>query len=91
MSKRKNIRISFTPEQADFLAACVTSGRYQSTSEVVRESIRLLQDRQLLRDAKVARVRALVQEGADALDRGHVIDGDTFFREWDDEIDRLDH
>ena len=41
MTKRENISVSFTPQQAEFLAACVASGRYQSTSEVVREAVRL--------------------------------------------------
>jgi putative addiction module CopG family antidote len=45
MANRRNISISFTPEQAEFLAACVASGRYQSTSAVVREGVRLLEDR----------------------------------------------
>ena len=65
MATRENISVSFTPHQAEFLAACVASGRYQSMSEVVRE-------------------------GAGQLDRGEVIDGETFFREWDEELDALD-
>ena len=45
-AKRENISASFTPQQAEFLAACVASGRYQSTSEMVREAVRLLEDQQ---------------------------------------------
>ena len=45
-AKRENISVSFTPQQAEFLAACVASGRYQSTSEVVREAVRPLEDQQ---------------------------------------------
>ena len=40
MAKRENISVSFTPEQSSFLSACVGSGRYQSTSEAVREGVR---------------------------------------------------
>ena len=87
MAKRENISVSFTPEQAEFLASCVASGRYQSTSEVVREAIRLLEDHQARREAEVVRARELIQEGADQLDRGEVVDGETFFREWDEELD----
>ena len=64
MPKRVNISVSFTPQQAEFLAACVASGRYQSTSEVVREGLRLLQDRQRRHQAELERARALTQEGA---------------------------
>jgi len=90
MANRENISVSFTPHQAEFLADCVASGRYQSTSEVVREGLRLLENRQERRQAELERARALIQEGADQLDRGEVIDGDTFFREWDEELDALE-
>ena len=33
MANRENISVSFTPHQAEFLADCVASGRYQSMSE----------------------------------------------------------
>lgn len=90
MAKRENISVSFTPQQAKFLADCVASGRYQSTSEVVRDGVRLLADREERRQAELERVRSLIQTGSDQLDRGQVIDGDSFFREWDEEIDALE-
>ena len=90
MANRKNISVSFTPQQAEFLASCVASGRYQSTSEVVREGLRLLEDRQERRLAELERARALIQKGSDQLDRGQVVDGETFFREWDEELDALE-
>jgi antitoxin ParD1/3/4 len=90
MAKRKNISVSFTPRQAEFLTACLASGRYQSTSEVVREGLRLLEDHQERREAELERARVLIQEGADQLDRGEVVDGETFFREWDQELDVLE-
>lgn len=90
MANRENISVSFTPQQAAFLASCVESGRYQTTSEVVREGLRLLQDRQERRQAELERARALIQVGADKLDRGDVTDGETFSREWDEELDSLE-
>jgi antitoxin ParD1/3/4 len=90
MAKRENISVSFTPQQAEFLVACVASGRYQSVSEVVREGIRLLEERQRRLEAELERARALIQEGADQLDRGEIVDGETFFREWDEELDALE-
>lgn len=89
MPNRENISISFTPEQAAFLAGCVKSGRYQSTSEVVREAVRMLEHQTERREAELARVRAMIQEGADQIDRGEVVDGDAFFHEWDEELEEL--
>lgn len=87
MAKRESISVSFTPRQAAFLADCVASGRYQSASEVVREAVRLLEDRLARRSMDLERARELVREGAADLDRGAVVDADTFFAEWDDELD----
>jgi antitoxin ParD1/3/4 len=90
MAVRENISVSFTPQQAAFLASCVASGRYQSTSEVVREALRLLQDQQARRLVELDRVRAMIREGAEELDRGDVIDHATFFRDWDQELLRIE-
>lgn len=90
MAHRQNISVSFTPEQAQFLSSCVASGRYQSASEVVREALRLLEDRQALNQAEVERARAHVQEGAEQLDRGDVVDAAEFFSGWDSELDALE-
>jgi antitoxin ParD1/3/4 len=45
MSKRISQSISLTPELDRFVQAQVTSGRYQTASEVIRDALRLLQDR----------------------------------------------
>ena len=75
MAKRENISVSFTPEQASFLSACVGSGRYQSTSEAVRE-------------AELNSLRDKIAAGAAELNAGRVVDGERFFAEWDQEKDR---
>lgn len=90
MPRRQNISISFTPQQADFLVSCVESGRYQSASEVVREAVRMLQDDHDRRRAELERARALIRQGAEQLDRGEVVDDKTFFRDWDEELDRIE-
>jgi antitoxin ParD1/3/4 len=41
----------------------VDSGRYASASEVLRDSLRLLEEREKLRDAKLKALRSAIAEG----------------------------
>jgi antitoxin ParD1/3/4 len=51
---------------------------YNSASEVVREGLRLLQQRDELRDAKLKALRSEIQEGIDDLEAGRSKDGRKF-------------
>jgi antitoxin ParD1/3/4 len=42
MAVRRSITVSITPEQDDLIRLCLQSGRFASTSEVVRAALRLL-------------------------------------------------
>ena len=44
MTKRAALNVSLTPELVAFVASQVRSGRYGSASEVVRTSLRLLEE-----------------------------------------------
>ncbi len=90
MATRRNISVSFTPEQAEFLTSLVDRGTYQSVSEVVRAALRPFQHRQAVLDAEMDRARRDIEAGADQLDRGRIVDGDAFFEEWDAELDELE-
>src|SRR5438552_18904665 len=46
-----------------FVKELVESGRYNNASEVVRDGLRLLGDREKLREIKVAELRRLADEG----------------------------
>ena len=42
MPTRRSITVSITPEQEALIRTCLQSGRFASTSEVVRAALRLL-------------------------------------------------
>lgn len=60
------MNVSLTEELEQFVCEKVESGRYRSKSEVVRSALRLLQDRETLRDVKLEELREAVQKGLDS-------------------------
>jgi len=60
------MNVSLTPELEKLINEKVDSGLYQTASEVVREALRLLKER----DYERARLQADVQAGFDQLSRG---------------------
>ena len=78
---RTTVNISITPELDAFLQARVQSGRYQTTSEVVREALRLLERQEAERDQAVQQLRARLEQGAAEASRGELLDGDAVFEE----------
>ena len=65
-----NISISLTPELLGLIKAKVESGRYTSTSEVVREALRLLERAERLESDRIETLRRAWQEGVDSADAG---------------------
>ena len=49
-----------------FVNKLVKSGRYNSKSEVVREGLRLLADREQKREAQIAELRAAFRQGIES-------------------------
>lgn len=66
----------------DFITEAVKNGRYGSRSEVLREGVRLVQER----EAKWARFDAEIQKGIDSSERGESIPLDQAFDELKDYI-----
>ncbi|WP_407049658.1 type II toxin-antitoxin system ParD family antitoxin [Methyloraptor flagellatus] len=58
-----NLNVSLTDELADYVKAKVESGRYTSSSEVVREALRLLERQDHLEAEKLRFLREAWAEG----------------------------
>ena len=81
MANRTTVNISLTPELGAFLQSRVKSGRYQTTSEVVREALRLLERLERDRAQAFQELRAKLARGAAQAARGTLLDGDEVFEE----------
>jgi antitoxin ParD1/3/4 len=75
------MNVSLTPELEQLIHERVKTGRYHSASEVVREALRLLEDRDELRRLRLADLRQKVATGLESLDRGEGLDGEAVFDE----------
>ena len=69
------MNVSLTPELEAMIDSKVGSGKYNSASEVVREGLRLLQQRDEMHEAKLNALRAEIQLGIDDLEAGRFRDG----------------
>ena len=81
MAHRTTVNISLTPELDAFLQSRLASGRYQTTSEVVREALRLLERQETEREEAMKQFKAKLNRGAAQAERGELFDGDEVFAE----------
>jgi antitoxin ParD1/3/4 len=58
--------VSLTPHLEEFIHQTVSSGRFQSASELVRTALRLLEEREQERLARLAWLRGEIQKGLDS-------------------------
>ena len=62
--------VVLTDHQADLVERLVSSGRYQNASEVLREGLRMIEQRDADEAARLEALRAAVQVGIDDIDAG---------------------
>jgi antitoxin ParD1/3/4 len=84
--------INLTEHFDDFVQRQVSSGRYTSASEIVREALRLLEEQEQEREAKLKALRLAAKQGFDEIDQGKgiVLSGkkaiNQFIMEIEDEV-----
>lgn len=67
--------VSLTPELEQRVNEKVASGRFTSADDVIREGLRLIEER----DERLQELRHQVQLGVEAADRGELVDGEEVF------------
>lgn len=74
--------INLTGHLDRFVERQVSSGRYSNASEIVRDALRLLEEHEQERVAKLKALRRAARKGFDQIDRGkgHVLKGKNSIR-----------
>lgn len=65
--------VNLTEHLDDFIETGIMSGRFSNASEVVREGLRLLEQREQEDKARVDWLRVAAKEGFDAVERGDYV------------------
>jgi antitoxin ParD1/3/4 len=63
-----------------FIEKLIESGRYSTASEIIRDGLRLIEEREQSREAKLEWLRAAIQEGLDS-GPGREVDSKTLAEE----------
>jgi antitoxin ParD1/3/4 len=69
--------VVLTKRQEELIETLVGSGRYQNASEVLREGLRLVEQREAEDAAKLEALREAARIGLEALDRGEFKEFDS--------------
>jgi len=70
------MNVNLGPVFDQFVADLLESGQYQSQSEVVREALRMLKEREELKQLRLGELRREIARGGEQADRGELVDGD---------------
>ena len=74
------MNVHLTPELEQLVQAKVQSGRYNSASEVVREALRLMEQKDELRTIQLLELRKRMDKGLAQAERGEGVDGEVFMQ-----------
>lgn len=84
------MNVSLTPELESLIHLKVSNGRYTSASEVVREALRLMEERDQMQELVKASMREKIAAGVASLRTGHGTDGEAFMARLDAELAALE-
>ena len=82
--------VHLTPELEQLVQEKVQSGRYNSVSEVVREALRLMEQKDEVRAVQLQQFRSRIDKGLTEASRGEGVDGEAFMQGLIDDIDTGD-
>ncbi len=85
-----SLGITLPPHLEDFVASRVASGRYESVTEVIQESLRFLEQHEALLEIPAAELRARIAVGLEQADRGELRDGEEVFQELEARLASVD-
>jgi antitoxin ParD1/3/4 len=75
------VNVSVGKEFEEYVKGKVDSGDYASVSEVVRDGLRLMKEKDMLLEARLQALKDEIQIGIDQAERGEVVDGPTAMAE----------
>ncbi len=75
------MNVSVGRDFEEFVKRKVASGDYASVSEVVRDGLRLLKEKELLLEARLQALRSEIEKGIDQACNGEFLDGDKVMSE----------
>jgi antitoxin ParD1/3/4 len=78
-----------TPELEQLVQSRVKSGRYNSASEVVREALRLLEQRDEVFTRRKEEIGEQIEEGWQSAERGELVDSEEVFERMDRELEAI--
>jgi len=81
------MNVHLTPELEQLVHAKVQSGRYNSASEVVREALRIMEQRDEVRSIQLQELRNRMDRALGESARGAGMDGEEFMQGILDELD----
>lgn len=73
------MNVNLGPVFDDFVAKMLKSGLYQTQSEILREGLRLLKEREELKKLRFAELRREIARGIEQADRGRFVEGTKTF------------
>ena len=84
------MNVSLTPELEKLVHRKVETGRYTSASEVIREGLRLLDERDEMRELRKDEIRKQIAAGMASLRAGKGTEGEDFLATMDAELADLE-